>query len=142
MIITEENKLKEIVKELEKRNDTIKEAEYYKEFLPQIAQEELAELIQSISKIQRSMKYVSQMQDMYEEANCEEEKRIIVGKIKSANYLRNGKLQGNLCEEIADVLISLKWILDLYKVNVKDVGRWINYKADRMKKRFREGDFY
>lgn len=48
----------------------------------------------------------------------------------------------NLAEEMADVLISLVWIKDIYHVSDNRINWWLNYKSNRIKKRLEDGEFY
>lgn len=43
---------------------------------------------------------------------------------------------------MADVIIALSWVMDVYGVADKDVAWYINMKANRMTKRIKEGEFY
>ncbi|MDB2050435.1 MazG nucleotide pyrophosphohydrolase domain-containing protein [Clostridium perfringens] len=47
----------------------------------------------------------------------------------------------NLAEEIADVLICIDWIQEIYKINPVQVYSWIDTKTERIVKRLNNGEF-
>lgn len=55
---------------------------------------------------------------------------------------KRGKLdKANLSEEIADVLICMEWIKDIYNISNEDILEWYEYKIDRIVKRLNSGNF-
>lgn len=123
-----------------RRNDIRKPIDMDKRVVIQIAQEELAELIQAISKMNRATMYWEKQ--MKRIPRSKEEDRDINIKLSMIERLRNKKFKDNLCEEMADVIIALSWVMDVYGVEDKDVAWYINMKANRMTKRIKEGEFY
>lgn len=123
-----------------RRNDIEKPTKMDKRVVTQIAQEELAELIQAISKMNRAGMYWEKLIKRIPRSKSEDED--INNKLSMIERLRNKKFKDNLCEEMADVIIILSWIMDVYNVNDKDVAWYINMKANRMAKRIKEGEFY
>lgn len=47
----------------------------------------------------------------------------------------------NTCEEIADVIICINWIIEKLNLDVNDIMEWQNKKLERTKKRLEEGSF-
>lgn len=123
-----------------RRNDIRKPIDMDKRVVIQIAQEELSELIQAISKMNRAAMYWEKQ--MKRIPRSKEEDRDINNKLSMIERLRNKKFKDNLCEEMADVIIALSWVMDVYGVADKDVAWYINMKANRMTKRIKEGEFY
>ena len=85
---------------------------YGKEIQSVVAMEECAELIQAISKMRRS-----------EGARYEDD---------SEAY---DKAYGNLVEEMADVLIILEQLEEMYEVSDREIQSMINKKAARQEER-------
>ena len=123
-----------------RRNDIRKPIDMDKRVVIQIAQEELSELIQAISKMNRAAMYWEKQ--MKRIPRSKEEDKDINNKLSMIERLRNKKFKDNLCEEMADVIIILSWVMDVYGVADKDVAWYINMKANRMTRRIKEGEFY
>ena len=47
----------------------------------------------------------------------------------------------NTCEEIADVLICMAWIIEKNNLDKKEILKWLDYKVDRCNTRISKGDF-
>lgn len=62
--------------------------------------------------------------------------------IQAISKAKRGKLdKDNLAEEIADVLICIDWIQEIYKINPVQVYSWIDTKTERIVKRLNNGEF-
>lgn len=81
-----------------------------------IAMEECSELCQSISKCLR----------YYDSRNYNSEV--------------NDKYRDNLAEEVADVLIMIEQLKEIYNVNEQDIQEWINKKEGRLKENLKKTD--
>lgn len=113
---------KKIFETLRRRKEDIERPElWHKQYILQIVQEELAELIQAISKMNRSSWFIEKLKDLQGKTQTEKIKEQFERRIESVESLRREKFKENLCEEMADVFISLKWLMDLYNVNEDDV---------------------
>lgn len=81
-----------------------------------IAMEECSELCQAISKCIR----------YYDSRNY--------------NNKGNDKHIDNLAEEMADVLIMIEQLKEIYNVNEQDIQEWINKKEERLKENLKKTD--
>lgn len=62
--------------------------------------------------------------------------------IQAISKAKRGKLDTvNMSEEIADVLICLDWIIDIYNIDKSDIQEWRNLKEKRIVKRLNANDF-
>lgn len=62
--------------------------------------------------------------------------------IQAISKAKRGKLDRvNMSEEIADVLICLDWIIDIYNIDKSDIQEWRNLKEKRIVKRLNANDF-
>lgn len=62
--------------------------------------------------------------------------------IQAISKAKRGKLNKiNLSEEIADVLISINWIRQIYNISDEQIEIWFNYKSERIIERLNKGDF-
>lgn len=62
--------------------------------------------------------------------------------IQAISKAKRGKLDTvNISEEIADVLICLDWIIDIYNIDKSDIQEWRNLKEKRIVKRLNANDF-
>lgn len=134
--------MEKIVKTLSKYDTVLKEAGRYGASVRNIIFEEMGELIQAISKMERSGLRLNDLHIRRHNEFNEEERMKITTKIEEIRELRETEFEPNLSEEIADVIICLCWITMKYKVKEDDVLEWINKKCKRMETRLEEGDFY
>ena len=132
--------MKEVFNEVLKRKPMVERAEEKRDLCVQIALEELAELQQAISKVTRLNSKHRELIHKRRGCSNEEEKEINreIYKIRK-DY---EEYMDNLAEEMADVLISLVWIKDIYHVSDNRINWWLNYKSNRIKKRLEDGEFY
>lgn len=62
--------------------------------------------------------------------------------IQAISKAKRGKLdKDNMTEEIADVLICLEWITQIYDISEDDIVEWLTLKEDRIVKRLNMGEF-
>lgn len=62
--------------------------------------------------------------------------------IQAISKAKRGKLnKDNLAEEIADVLICLDWIQDIYEISDIELFKWLTFKKERILKRLNNGTF-
>lgn len=62
--------------------------------------------------------------------------------IQAISKAKRGKLdKDNLAEEIADVLICMDWIQEIYEISPAEVYRWIDRKKERIVARLNTGVF-
>ena len=62
--------------------------------------------------------------------------------IQAISKGKRGKLdKANLAEEIADVLICVDWIKEIYNIEDKDVHTWLELKLSRVVERLNNGEF-
>lgn len=62
--------------------------------------------------------------------------------IQAISKAKRGKLdKNNMAEEIADVLICVDWIGEIYNIPYEDINTWIEYKQQRIVNRLNQGDF-
>lgn len=62
--------------------------------------------------------------------------------IQAISKAKRGKLNRvNISEEIADVLICIDWIIDIYNIDKSDIQEWRNLKEKRIVKRLNTNDF-
>lgn len=134
--------MERIVKTLEDNKKLFEVTSGYKENITNIIFEEMGELIQAISKMNRANIQLEELtKQVIWEFNIDE-------KLKKSNKKEeiekkiSEKLEPNLSEEMADVIICLCWIAIKYKVQEDDVLKWLNKKCERMTERLEEGDFY
>ena len=134
--------MERIVKTLENNKKLFEVTSGYKENITNIIFEEMGELIQAISKMNRANIQLEELtKQVIWEFNIDE-------KLKKSNKKEeiekkiSEKLEPNLSEEMADVIICLCWIAIKYKVQEDDVLKWLNKKCERMTERLEEGDFY
>lgn len=134
--------MERIVKTLENNKKLFEVTSGYKENITNIIFEEMGELIQAISKMNRANIQLEELtKQVIWEFNIDE-------KLKKSNKKEeiekkiSEKLEPNLSEEMADVIICLCWITIKYKVQEDDVLKWLNKKCERMTERLEEGDFY
>lgn len=134
--------MEKILESLENNKKLFEVTSGYKESITNIIFEEMGELIQAISKMNRASIH---LEELTKQVICEfnvDKKVEKNNKKEEMEKLINEKLEPNLSEEIADVIICLCWISIKYKVKEDDVLEWINKKCDRMTKRLEEGEFY
>ena len=134
--------MEKIVKTLNENGVILDEAGGYGASIRNIIFEEMGELIQAISKMERSD---LRLNDLYIRKAMElnkEKRDEIRPKIEEVRELIETEFKPNLAEEIADVIIALYWIFKRYKVEENDVIDWLEYKCNRMDTRLGEGDFY
>ena len=56
--------------------------------------------------------------------------------IQAISKAKRGKLDAdNMAEEIADVLIGIEWLKELYDIDALEVQKWIAYKQNRIAKK-------
>lgn len=56
--------------------------------------------------------------------------------IQAISKAKRGKLDAdNMAEEIADVLIGIEWLKELYDIDTLEVQKWIAYKQNRIAKK-------
>lgn len=131
--------MKEVFNEVLKRKPMVEKAEEKRDLCVQIALEELAELQQAISKVTRlNSKHRELVHKRGYSNEAEKEINREIYKIRK-DY---EEYMDNLAEEMADVLISLVWIKDIYHVSDNRINWWLNYKSNRIKKRLEDGEFY
>ena len=134
--------MEKIVKTLNENGVILDEAGGYGASISNIIFEEMGELIQAISKMERSD---LRLNDLYIRKAMElnkEKRDEIRPKIEEVRELIETEFKPNLAEEIADVIIALYWVIKKYKVEENDVVEWLEYKCNRMDTRLGEGDFY
>ena len=134
--------MEKIVKTLSEYDTVLKEAGRYGASVRNIIVEEMGELIQAISKMERSGLRLNDLHIRRHNEFNEEERMKITTKIEEIRELRETEFEPNLAEEIADVIICLCWITKKYKVEESDIVEWLEFKCDRMDTRLEEGDFY
>lgn len=62
--------------------------------------------------------------------------------IQAISKAKRGKLDAdNMAEEIADVLIGIEWIKEIYDIDTLEVQKWIAYKQNRIVTRLAENKF-
>lgn len=62
--------------------------------------------------------------------------------IQAISKAKRGKLDtDNMAEEIADVLIGIEWIKEIYSIDTLEVQKWINYKQNRIVTRLENKEF-
>ena len=62
--------------------------------------------------------------------------------IQAISKAKRGKLdKDNLAEEIADVIICMDWVMDIYEISKKEVEKWLDYKKNRIVTRLNKGEF-
>lgn len=47
----------------------------------------------------------------------------------------------NTCEEIADVLITIDWLIEKLNLKPQDIEEWYKYKVQRCNKKIKKGEF-
>lgn len=134
--------MEKIVKTLNENGVILDEAGGYGASIRNIIFEEMGELIQAISKMERSD---LRLNDLYIRKAMElnkEKRDEIRPKIEEVRELIETEFKPNLAEEIADVIIALYWVIKKYKVKESDIVEWLEFKCDRMDTKIGEGDFY
>ncbi len=59
--------------------------------------------------------------------------------IQAISKAKRGKLDAdNMAEEIADVLIGIEWIKEIYDIDTLEVQKWLAYKENRIVTRLAE----
>ena len=62
--------------------------------------------------------------------------------IQAISKAKRGKLnKDNMAEEIADVLICMNWIKQVYDISQEDINIWMNIKKNRVVNRLNKGEF-
>lgn len=62
--------------------------------------------------------------------------------IQAISKAKRGKLdKDNLTEEIADVMICMDWLIDVYEINILDIKEWLDKKRNRVVERLNTGEF-
>lgn len=62
--------------------------------------------------------------------------------IQAISKAKRGKLdKDNLTEEIADVMICMDWLIDVYEINILDIKEWLDKKRNRIVTRLNTGEF-
>ena len=62
--------------------------------------------------------------------------------IQAISKAKRGKLDAdNMAEEIADVLIGIEWIKEIYDIDTLEVQKWLAYKENRIVTRLAENKF-
>ena len=62
--------------------------------------------------------------------------------IQAISKAKRGKLDlDNISEEIADVLICIEWIIDIYNIDKLYIQEWRNRKEKRIVERLNKNDF-
>lgn len=62
--------------------------------------------------------------------------------IQAVSKAKRGNVnKENLAEEIADVLICIDWLKDVYDISLEDIDKWIDIKEKRIQRRLNEGFF-
>lgn len=62
--------------------------------------------------------------------------------IQAVSKAKRGKLDANnMAEEIADVLICIDWISEIYGIDKTEVEKWRYYKKSRVVSRLQTGSF-
>ena len=90
------------------------------------------------------MKYTSYLQaTLFHEELCTtiamEELSELIQAISKA---KRGKLnKENIEEEIADVIICINWLIEIYKLDCSKISDWNDFKQNRIIKRLNNGDF-
>lgn len=131
-----------IVEKLNEYDVVLNRAGRYGASVRSIITEEMGELIQAISKMERSSLRLNDLHIQRHNTFNEEDRMEITTKIEEVKGLRETEFEPNLSEEIADVIIALYWIFKRYKVEENDVIDWLEEKCNRMDTRLEEGDFY
>ncbi|EEA84959.1 MazG nucleotide pyrophosphohydrolase domain-containing protein [Peptacetobacter hiranonis] len=134
--------MKHIVKTLNKHDAIIDETKGYDNTIQNILFEELGELIQAISKMNRSKIHLKNLGIKRALETQKVKRENITPKIENVKKLINEKFEPNLAEEMADVIICLCWIAKIYEVKEDKIVYWLNKKCERMDRRIKEGDFY
>lgn len=47
----------------------------------------------------------------------------------------------NTCEEIADVLICIEWLMERLELKPEDIMRWLEFKTNRCNAKIKNGEF-
>ena len=134
--------MQKILEVLENNKKLFEVTSGYKESITNIIFEEMGELIQAISKMNRASIH---LEELTKQVICEFNVDKKVEKSNKKEEFKNlieTEFEPNLSEEIADVIICLCWITKKYKVEESDIVEWLEFKCDRMTKRLEEGDFY
>lgn len=90
------------------------------------------------------MKYNSYLQaTLFHEEQCTtiamEELSELIQAISKA---KRGKInKDNMTEEIADVIICINWIKNIYNIDDESMQSWLEFKENRIIKRLNNGDF-
>lgn len=62
--------------------------------------------------------------------------------IQAISKAKRGKLdKDNMAEEIADVMICMDWLIDVYEINILDIKEWLDKKRNRIVTRLNTGEF-
>lgn len=62
--------------------------------------------------------------------------------IQAISKAKRGKLdRDNMAEEIADVLICIDWIQEIYGIKYEEVQKWKDMKRKRIVERLNNGEF-
>ena len=62
--------------------------------------------------------------------------------IQAISKAKRGKLdKENLAEEIADVIICVNWVVDIYEIPQENFEKWLDYKKTRIVDRLNKGEF-
>lgn len=62
--------------------------------------------------------------------------------IQAVSKAKRGKLDANnLAEEIADVYISIGWIMEIYDIDMTEVEKWRQFKINRILNRLNNNNF-
>ena len=61
--------------------------------------------------------------------------------IQAISKAKRDKLDAdNMAEEIADVLISIEWVKEIYSIDTLEIQKWIDYKQNRIVTRLGNGN--
>ena len=62
--------------------------------------------------------------------------------VQAISKAKRGKIdKDNMAEEIADVMICMEWICDIYDISQKEILKWLNLKSERIVSKLNRGEF-
>lgn len=62
--------------------------------------------------------------------------------IQAISKAKRGNLdRDNLIEEIADVLVCIEWLQEVYDISTSEISEWFIKKTDRVTQRLNTGEF-
>ena len=124
-----------IIDKLEEYKKVLEEAKGYDKTIEKILFEEMGELIQAVSKMERIDIRLKDLNIQKCLSYRKDEREMLENKLAEAKGLKENEFRQNLHEEMADVIICLYWIASIYDVKGEDIAKWINKKCKRMDKR-------